>query len=223
MGFGWGRGEAPDVLIDFLLWEVRGMEYVREIFAHYDRQCIRVYQAYHPLIAKEAIALQTFGAHFHTNRMTWIKPSFLWMMHRSNWGTKKNQECILAIDLYRSQFEQILKKAVLTSPDSIGCTGAEWEKAFEETTVYCQWDPDRNLNGNPIPRAAIQIGLKGSALRDFLETSIFRIQDLTPMVRKWNEQRKHGTLKAKELPTEKLYPITDPAIRKNLNMKQSLP
>ncbi len=28
------------------------MEYVKEVFAQYDRQCIRVYQAYNPTIAK---------------------------------------------------------------------------------------------------------------------------------------------------------------------------
>ena len=59
------------------------VEYVKEIFAQYDRQCIRVYQAYNPLIAKEAVLLQTFGKNFNVNRMTWIKPSFLWMMYRS--------------------------------------------------------------------------------------------------------------------------------------------
>ena len=52
------------------------MEYIKEIFAQYDRQCIRVYQAYNPIIAKEAISLQTFGENFDVNRMTWIKPSF---------------------------------------------------------------------------------------------------------------------------------------------------
>ena len=44
--------------------EVKCVEYVREIFAQYDRQCIRVYQAYNPMIAKEAISLQTFGKNF---------------------------------------------------------------------------------------------------------------------------------------------------------------
>ena len=107
------------------------MEYVKEIFAQYDRQCIRVYQAYNPAIAKEAAALQTFGENFDINRMTWIKPSFLWLMYRSNWGTRKNQECILAIDIYQSKFYEILQNAVLTSPDSASYTGAQWEKAFD--------------------------------------------------------------------------------------------
>jgi len=151
--------------------------------------------------------------------MTWIKPSFLWLMYRSNWGTKKNQECILAIDIYQSKFNEILQKAVLTSPDSIIYTGAQWEKAFDETTVYCQWDPDRNINGNAINRAAIQIGLKGNILRDFLDVGIYRIEDLTPFVRKWNEQRKNGKLSSKNLPVEKLYPIKDKTIRNRLNMK----
>ena len=195
------------------------MEYVKEVFAHYDRQCIRVYQAYNPEIAKEAAALQTFGEHFNRNRMTWIKPSFLWMLYRSGWGTKKNQECILALDIYQSTFEKLLELAVLTSPDSDGCTGAQWERAFHETTVYCQWDPDRTINGTPMNRAAIQIGLKGSTLSDVLESGICRIEDLTPLVRKWNEQRKKGTLNAKQLPVEKQYPVKDQAVRKRLNMK----
>lgn len=194
------------------------MEYIKEVFAQYDRQCIRIYQAYNPAIAKEAVALQTFGENFNTNRMTWIKPSFLWLMYRSNWAAKKNQECILAIDVYREKFEEILQKAVLTSPDSASFSGVQWEKAFDETTVYCQWDSDRNINGNAINRAAIQIGIKGGTLRDFLDTGICRIEDLTPLVRKWNTQRINGKLNPKNLPTEKLYPICSKAIRNRLDM-----
>ena len=193
------------------------MEYIKEVFAQYDNQCIRVYQAYHPTIAQEAVRLQTFGEHFNINRMTWIKPSFLWMMYRSNWGTKKNQECILALDIYQTMFRELLKKAVLTSPYSTNGDVLKWRKAFKEATVYCQWDPDKNVNGNAINRAAIQIGLKGSSLKNFLDTGICRIEDITPQVRKWNEQRKNGKLK--NFPTEKIYPITDNEIRSRLNMK----
>lgn len=193
------------------------MEYIKEVFAQYDNQCIRVYQAYHPMIAQEAVQLQTFGKHFNVNRMTWIKPSFLWMMYRSNWGTKKNQECILALDIYQTMFQELLKKAVLTSPDSASGDILKWRKNFSETTVYCQWDPDKNINGNAINRAAIQIGLKGNSLKDFLNTGICRIEDITPQVRKWNEQRKNGKLK--DFPTEKIYPITDNEIRSRLHMK----
>lgn len=195
------------------------MEYIKEIFAQYNEQCIRVYQAYNPVIAKEAVALQSFGENFNINRMTWIKPSFLWLMYRSNWGCKKNQECILALDIYKTKFNKLLEKAVLTSPDSRNDTGEQWEKMFGKAEVYCQWDPDRNINGNAINRAAIQIGIKGSTLREFLAESIFRIEDMTPSVRKWNEQRKNGKLNSKNLPVEKIYPITDKIIRNRLDMK----
>lgn len=59
----------------------------REIRAIYNAETIRVYQAYNNIIADEAIMLNKFGNSFSMNRMTWIKPSFLWMMYRSGWAT----------------------------------------------------------------------------------------------------------------------------------------
>lgn len=193
------------------------MEYKKEIFASYDKKIIRVYQAYNKTIAEEAVKLQNFGGNFSLNRMTWIKPSFLWLMYRSNWGNKKNQECILAIDVRREVFDSLLAQAVLTSPDSSLTNGTEWERQFGDTAVYCQFDPDRNINGNPINRSAIQIGVKGSAL-GLLLAGICRIEDLTPSVRKWNALRKNRKLNAKDLPSERLYPVSDVNIRKRLDM-----
>ena len=53
-----------------------------EIRALYNDETIRVYQAYNKTIAEEAVKNGTFGSHFSLNRITWIKPSFLWMMYR---------------------------------------------------------------------------------------------------------------------------------------------
>ena len=74
---------------------------LKEIRAVYTENTIRVYQAYSPLIAKEAVERGRFGPHFSLNRMTWIKPSFLWMMYRCGWALKPGQEHVLAIDLRR--------------------------------------------------------------------------------------------------------------------------
>jgi len=194
------------------------LEYVKEIFAQYDSRCIRIYQAYNAKIADEAVKLQNFGENFNINRMTWIKPSFLWLMYRSNWGTKKNQECILAIDVYREFFDSLLEKAVLTSPDSEIFDGNQWEKEFNNTAVYCQWDTDRNLKGGVLNRTAVQIGIKGTALNEFLEKGICRIQDITPQVKKWNEMRKNGR-PIKDLPSERIYPIKNIKVRNRLDMK----
>ncbi|MDE6034537.1 MAG: DUF4291 family protein [Ruminococcus sp.] len=46
------------------------MKYVKEIFAHYDKRFIRIYQAYNPEIAEQAVKLQNFGENFSLNRMT---------------------------------------------------------------------------------------------------------------------------------------------------------
>ena len=74
------------------------------------------------------------------------------------------------------------------------------------------------MNGSPVNRAAIQIGLRGITLKELLDTGICRIEDLTPLVRKWNEQRKNGKLNSKDLPAERIYPVTDKAVRNRLNM-----
>jgi hypothetical protein len=77
-------------------------EGVKAIRAVFDQQTITVYQAFNKTIAKSAVQNQTFvSPPFKIDRMTWIKPSFLWMMYRSGWGTKENQEYILAIKLKR--------------------------------------------------------------------------------------------------------------------------
>ena len=52
----------------------------REIRSDYDRETIVVYQAYAPAIADAALAAGRFVPPFSFGRMTWIKPSFLWLM-----------------------------------------------------------------------------------------------------------------------------------------------
>lgn len=68
------------------------MSGTREVRADFDRESIVVYQAYPDAIADVAVKQQKFGPPFSLGRMTWIKPSFLWLMHRSNWGRKSGQE-----------------------------------------------------------------------------------------------------------------------------------
>src|SRR5215471_18135245 len=91
---------------------------LNEIRANYDERSIVVYQAYRPEIALPALEQQRFVPPFSLNRMTWIKPSFLWMMERSNWGKKAGQEMILAIRITRQGWEEALSQAALTSPNA---------------------------------------------------------------------------------------------------------
>lgn len=66
-----------------------------------------------------------------------------------------DRQCILALDIYRSEFDSLLKNVVLTFPDSASYTAEQRERAFAKTTVYCQWDFDRSVNGNAIDSAAM--------------------------------------------------------------------
>ena len=89
------------------------MAKLHETRADYDAETIVMYQAYSPIIAEPALAAQRFVAPFSFGRMTWIKPSFLWLMHRSNWGRRAGQERILAVRIRRSGWDKALSLAVL--------------------------------------------------------------------------------------------------------------
>ena len=107
-------------------------EQERNIYAVFDDKTIRVYQAYNNEIADEALKLGRFGSKFSLNRMTWIKPSFLWMMYRSGWASKQAQERILAIDLKREGFDEIVKNAVLSSFREVSdLSKEEWKEKLE--------------------------------------------------------------------------------------------
>ena len=124
-----------------------------QIRAVYNDETIRVYQAYSKIIGEEAIKLGTFGPNFKLTRMTWIKPSFLWMMYRCGWGTKdKNQECVLAIDIKRQAFDYIVKNSIASKkPKDIenGITDEEWKEKIKNSDIRIQWDPERDIYGNP--------------------------------------------------------------------------
>jgi hypothetical protein len=69
----------------------------RQIRADYDEESLIVYQAFSRGIAEEAVASGKFGPSFSRTRMTWIKPSFRWMLYRCGFATKPGQEHVLAI------------------------------------------------------------------------------------------------------------------------------
>jgi hypothetical protein len=85
-----------------------------QVRADFDRESIVVYQAYRKQIAEPAIKSGRFVEPFSWRRMTWIKPSFLWLMARSNWGQKSDREFTLAIRIRRSGWDHALSLGTLT-------------------------------------------------------------------------------------------------------------
>ena len=177
----------------------------RHILAQHDDRSIIVYQAYKPSIGLYAVEHQYFGGDFSFSRMSWIKTNFLWMMYRSGWGTKPNQEITLAIRLRRSFFDHLLEQAVASSFEASNFnTHEEWQLAIADSDVRLQWDPDHSPTGEKLTRKALQIGLRGAILKDYSRTAILNIENITSFV---EEQRRHAHRKFKHLitPVEQVY------------------
>ena len=155
----------------------------RQIMAQFDAEAIVVYQAYRPAIGCYAAINRRFGGEFSLNRMSWIKPNFLWMMYRSGWGTKPGQEITLAIWLRRDAFDTILGAAVPSQFDLERYTDTEaWRRAVADSEVRQQWDPDHDPAGAPLARRAIQLGLRGETLARYATDWLLDIQDVSVFV-----------------------------------------
>jgi hypothetical protein len=181
-----------------------------EIRADFDRETIVIYQAYPVAIADAALAARRFVPPFSFQRMTWIKPSFLWLMHRSNWGLKSGQERILAVRIGRSGWEKALSLAVLTCFEkSVFRSPREWEEQFRQAVVHVQWDPERTLRGAGLPYFSIQVGLSRHIISEYVEEWTVGIEDLTPRVRKIYDLLQGGkaTQANRHLPSERVYPV----------------
>lgn len=191
-----------------------------EIRADFDRDTIVVYQAYNKAIAEKAVENKKFSAPFSFTRMTWIKPSFLWMMERSGYGKKAGQEYILAIRIKRSAWESALLKAVLTHPKKkVYQTGEDWREQMDESTVHVQWDPERSLRGQKLDYRSIQVGISRHLIEEYNDEWIVDIQDYSPLVAKIYKHRLDGDYdRAKKLlPIEKPYPVSE-ELKKRLGM-----
>jgi len=181
------------------------------IRATYDDTTITVYQAYNKAIANLAVEAQTFiSPPFKKERMTWIKPSFLWMMYRSGWATKENQECILAIKIKREGFEWALQNSCLSHFDKdIHFTQENWKNVLQASPVRIQWDPEKDILLQPLPYRSIQIGLTGIAVDKYTNEWIVSIEDITEYCKSIHQNILINELqKAKSmLPVEKAYSL----------------
>ena len=187
------------------------MSRIREIRAHYDSDSIVVYQAYSSQIADRALQHQTFVAPFSMRRMTWIKPSFLWLMHRSRWGRKNGQQRTLAVHITRQGWEQALAEGVLTHREpSIYRKPEDWVQAFENAKVHIQWDTERSLRGAALNHSSIQVGVSRHRVSAFVNEWILKIEDLSPVVQKIRELLLRGreTQAKRLLPRERVYPVS---------------
>ena len=197
----------------------------RLIRAAYTAETLIVYQAYAPQIAEAAVRAGTFVPPFSRDRMTWIKPSFGWMMHRSGWAGKPGQERVLAIEITRAGFEWALAHSCLSHYEpGLYDSPQAWAALRDASPVRVQWDPDRSLTGERLERRAIQAGLSGEAVHRYCDEWVRSIADITATVRQAGQLIRAGRMgdAARELPAERIYPL-GPALARQIGAETGSP
>ncbi|MGW3660770.1 DUF4291 domain-containing protein [Streptomyces sp. NPDC005151] len=116
--------------------------------------------------------------------MTWIKPSFLWMMYRCGWAAKEGQETVLAVEITREGFEWALRRAVLSHyVPELHADRASWQRELRRSPVRVQWDPERDLGLRALAYRSLQLGLSGEAARRYVDEWTVGITDVTATAR----------------------------------------
>jgi Domain of unknown function (DUF4291) len=182
----------------------------REVRAAYTDTTITVYQAYPAEIASPALRAGRFVPPFKRERMTWIKPSFLWMMYRCGWATKPGQERVLAVSLRRDGFEWALGRAELSHYDRARFADrAAWSRALKQSPVRVQWDPERSLRLAELPYRSLQVGLSGEVVGRYADEWITGLADVTDLARDICSRLDEGDdeAAAELLPRERVYPL----------------
>lgn len=198
----------------------------RQIRAVFDETTVRVYQAYRDEIADTALAAGRFvSPPFSMTRMTWIKPSFLWMMYRCGWAEKDaGQARVLAVVITRDGFEWALRHACLSHMTDDFASQDEWRTLKDASPVRVQWDPERDFHLQPLGHRSLQVGLSGEASRRYVRDWIVRIEEITGLaheVRKAVEARDLARAQALS-PVERPYEIAGlPAARIGLPARAS--
>ena len=141
--------------------------------------------------------------------MSWIKPNFLWMMYRSGWGTKPGQEVTLGLRVRRAFFDGLLRDAVASSFDPARhASRADWQRAVEASDVRLQWDPDHAPDGARLARRAVQLGLRGAALKALARTELVEVVDMSPFVAAQRAFARAGApWDGLRTPVEQPYPV----------------
>ncbi|MFH8566894.1 DUF4291 domain-containing protein [Streptomyces sp. NPDC017993] len=184
----------------------------RRVRALHTARTVTVYQAYAPALGLPAARENRFPAAWKRERMTWIKPSFLWMMYRCGWGAKADQETVLAVEIERSGFDWALRHACLSHHDAaVHPDRAAWRQRLKASPARVQWDPERDLRLQQLPYRSLQLGLSGEASRRYADEWTVGITDVTALAHEIHALVRSGeTARAAALlPVEQPYPAPE--------------
>jgi len=192
----------------------------RYIVGQHKQGSILVYAAFKNSIANSALAEQQFisGCGFKYSRYSWLKPSFLWLMHCSDWARKNDQERILAIRIKVDVFEALLTKAVSSHFDSTLYTEQlSWKKELKVSNAIYQMGPDYTASGKRLDLCALQLGLRSIWLKTFNE-GIINIFDMTNFVREQCQFVEEGNYTQLLVPKQSIYQPKSMTVRLKLKL-----
>jgi Domain of unknown function (DUF4291) len=184
----------------------------RQIRAVQTEHTITVYQAFREEIAEPAVRENRLVPPFQRGRMTWIKASFLWMAYRSGYATKEHQERVLGIEITKAGFEWALEHSSLSHFEAeTYADRAAWETRKSHSPVRVQWDPERDLDHEPLAHRSIQIGLSGEAVTRYVDEWTVSITDHTALcheIHRLVQEHKHDEA-TNLLPVETVFELSD--------------
>lgn len=101
---------------------------------------------------------------------------------------------------------EAVQNAVISKySDDMNISYIEWQEQIKESDIRCQWDPERDQDVQPLGYCSIQLGLRGEAVRKYINEWIVSFTDITDYVRDLKEQRSRGIGISLLLPKEEVY------------------
>lgn len=180
----------------------------RKLYCAYDDEGVYVYMALNPSIVQLAVEGGAFGKNFAFDLTRWIKPSFAWMV-LNNYNRGKNRMLAIArVKLHHWAWLEMLEQTVQSHyDDEIHLDRMAWKVDLKRAKVICQWDLERGLDGLPLERKGIQLGLRAAILPDFAQRYVISVEDVSPLAAQIAQVAKTGGTDFPAVLEERLYPL----------------
>ncbi len=87
----------------------------------------------------------------------------------------------------------------------MGMSLTEWKEQVQKSDIRCQWDPERDIDGNPLQIRSIQLGLRREAVKSYVNEWIVHMEDITAYVKDLYNKKNAGMDIHPLLPKEQIY------------------
>ncbi|HEY9709838.1 MAG TPA: DUF4291 family protein [Oculatellaceae cyanobacterium] len=113
------------------------------------------------------------------------------------------------IKLSHDGFQTILSQGIPTVFEpGLFETELDWQLALRRGEVRYQWDPDRDLRLRRLERRALQVGISGSVVRDYVNRWILGIEDVTELAHGIKEAIASKQEQLPLVPEERVYEVS---------------